>query len=447
VVPESARWDRIFPPEDPADAEHGAAKAGGGARPEPLSPLAGALRDLERENPVLRDLFPRDLSLSPRRSSPPAGGEERGDGREGLSLRDLGHLLRDLSSREAARLFMDLEEDFERRPGPELPWLGSAGGRKGGNGPPGVPVPRGVVDLVAAMLEPYRGRFYDPRCGSAEFLAGAADFVTGRQGNLADLAFYAQESNRESWRLARMNLMVRGIDTAGLLWNPDSPLRRDPHRDLKFDFVAVYPPPADNPYHWIPYALDRLSPTGLGALLLPKGSLSSSREGERELRRTLVESRLVDCVVNLPPRIFGVSLPRSSVWFLSKAKTSRGRRADELLFIDARRVGRALGRRRWEFSADDIGRLARTYHNWRFPKAAPYRDIRHFAVSVYTARIREEGYNLNPALYLGIPETEEDTGRGAHFAALRAEFEELVREEGRLSRQVTESLRKIRFED
>jgi type I restriction enzyme M protein len=300
------------------------------------------------------------------------------------------------------------------------------------------------VELAAHMLEPYQGRFFDPHCGSAEFLAGAADFVTHRQGKLFDLAFYAQERSQEAWRLARMNLIIRGIDTAGVLWNPDGPLRQDPHRDLKFDFVALCPPPADNPYHWISYALDRLSPTGLGALLLPKGSLSSSREGERDIRRTLVESRLVDCVVNLPPRICEVG---SSIWFLSRAKTSRGRRTDELLFIDARRLGRALGRRRWEFSADDSNRIARTYHNWRFPKAAPYRDIRQFAVSVHMAQIREEGYNLNPAVYLGIPETEEDTGRGAHFAALRAEFEELVREEPRLSRQLTESLRKIRFED
>jgi type I restriction enzyme M protein len=303
------------------------------------------------------------------------------------------------------------------------------------------------VELVARMLEPYRGRFYDPHCGSAELLAGAADFVTSRQGNLLDLAFYAQECNREAWRLARMNLIIRGVDTAGVLWNPEGPLRRDPHRDLKFDFLALCPSPEENPYHWISYALDRLSPTGLGALLLPKGALSSSREGERETRRALVESRLVDCVVNLPPRIFGSPLPCSSVWFLSRAKTSRGRRADEMLFIDARRVGRALGRRRWEFSADDSNRVARTYHTWRFPKAAPYRDIRQFAVSVHMAQIREEGYNLNPAVYLGIPETEEDTGRGARFAALRAELEELVREEPRLNRQLAESLRKIRFED
>jgi type I restriction enzyme M protein len=295
------------------------------------------------------------------------------------------------------------------------------------------------------MLEPYQGRFYDPCCGSAAFLAGAADFAAGRQGKPAELSFYAQERSVEAWRFAGMNLMVRGIDTADILLNPDSPLQRDQHRDLRFDFITACPPSGENPGSWVQYALDRLSPAGLGAVVLPRSSLNSFRESDRETRRALAEGRLLDCVVNLPPRICGI--PNPCIWLLSRAKAGRGRRADEILFIDARQLGRGRGRRHWEFSAEDINRIARTYHNWRFPKAAPYRDLRQFAVSVSLAQIRETRYNLNPAFYLGIPETAEDSGHAGRFAALRAEFEELVREDSRLSRQLVENLRKIRLED
>jgi type I restriction enzyme M protein len=438
VVPESARWDRLFPPPG---GETGAVDAAALCRG-----IAEAARALERENPGLRELFPRALTRPPGR--PPGRPPAPEDG--GLSFpADLGRLLGAFSAGETARLFKDLPELLEKSREPVFP-KGRAGstarrGRPRAGGPARVPLSRSLSELVACMLEPYQGRFYDPCCGSAEFLAGAADFVTSRQGKPGDLAFYAQERDTEAWRLARMNLIVRGIDATEIMWNPESPLQRDLYRNLKFDFVAACPAFEENPYHWIPYILDRLSPAGLGALTLPKGALSSFREEERETRRALVEGRLVDCVVNLPPRMSG-SLG-SSVWIFSKAKTSRGRRGDELLFIDARRLGRAAGRRHWEFSTEDMNRVARTYHNWRFPKAAPYRDTRLFAVSVHMAQVREAGYNLNPALYLEIPETEEDAGRGAHFAALRAEFEELAREELRLNRQLLESLRKIKLED
>jgi type I restriction enzyme M protein len=262
-----------------------------------------------------------------------------------------------------------------------------------------------------------------------------------------ELAFYGQERRAEIWRLAKMNLMVRGVDAGEIRLNPGGPLQRDPHGEIKFDFIAACPPADENVYPWIRYTLDRLSPAGLGALILPRSSLNSPRSDERELRRSLVEGRLLDCVVNLPARIFSSHSLSPCIWFFSRAKISRGRRSDEALFIDARNLGRPLNRRQWEFSAGDINRIARTYHNWRFPKAVPYRDIRSFAVSAPIARIREAAYNFNPALYLGINEDEEETGQGVQFAALRAEFEALSREELRLNRQTVESLRKIREED
>jgi type I restriction enzyme M protein len=285
-------------------------------------------------------------------------------------------------------------------------------------------MPQALHSLIAAMLEPYKGRFCDPRCGSGDLLAGVADFITRQQGNLTDISFYAQERDAEAWRLAKMNLIVRGVDTTQILHNTDSPLQRDLHHDLKFDFLAALPPPQDNPYPFVQYALARLSPTGLGVVAMPRNASA----GEREIRRTLVEGHLLDCVVNLPPGLF--PRRRCSLWFLSPGKTARGRRSDEVLFIDARSTEEGI---------------ARTYHNWRFPKGSPYRDTGLFSVSVATARIREAGYNLNPGFYLGLPE-EDDASPEDRLAALRAELEALIREDSRQSRQLLGSLRKIKLD-
>ncbi|MDR1972722.1 MAG: SAM-dependent methyltransferase [Treponema sp.] len=437
LVPESAAWDAIFPgPGDSEDAQ--------GALQTTARAIAQAIRAIEAENPALKDVFPKTLT---RPSSRPAPAESAGQ--DSFFPLELGRLLGGLSAAEAGQVFTELLREFEKLSALRSPRSRgeSAPGRPEGGTLSGVAVPRGIAELLAVMLEPYQGRFCDPCCGSAGLLAGAADFVTMGQGKLLELSFYAQERNMETWRLAKMNLIVRGIDTTEIRQNAGSPLQRDLHGDIKFDFIAACPPVEEGAYPWIPYVLDRLSPTGLGALIFPRSSLNAPKGDEQGIRRNLVEGRLLDCVVNLPPRIFSSHSLSPCIWFFSRPKISRGRRSDETLFIDARKLGRPLNRRQWDFSGDDINRIARTYHNWRFPKAAPYRDIRSFAASAHLARIRETGYNLNPALYLGIPEEEEETGQGAHFAALRAEFEALTREEPRLSRQLVEALRKIRSED
>ncbi|MDR2747119.1 MAG: SAM-dependent methyltransferase [Treponema sp.] len=430
-VPDSAAWEKIFPAgEDPAASAYAPA-----ADRDLIPVIARAVRAVERENPALRDLFPKVLTRTAgRRSSSESPGQ-------GASfLLELGRLLSGLSALDTGRVFTELMAEFETRAAPLLIRGGRSFPRK-------APVPRGIAGLLALMLEPYQGRFYDPCCGSANIPAGAADFAGGRQGKLPELFFYAQEREAEAWRFARMNLMVRGVDTSEILLNADGPLQRDPHRDIKFDFIAACPPPGESPYLWIRYTLDRLSAGGLGALILPRSSLASPRADEREIRRSLVEGRVLDCVVNLPARTLGGYSPSPCIWIFSRAKISRGRRGDEVLFIDARNLGRPLNRRQWEFSAEDINRIARTYHNWRFPKAVPYRDLRSFALSAHIAQIRTASYNLNPAFYLGIAEEEEETDQGGQFEALRAEFEALVREESRLSRQTTEALRKIRGGD
>jgi type I restriction enzyme M protein len=420
-VPESARWDRIFPPNGTA--------ALADAADVPALVVDAAIRAIEKENPTLFPAVLRDAQ------APKAVSRQTGS----PSIpRSLVRLLGGLSSGEAAKTFGSVFKECAKLA--EFDHRESKAGFRAGS-----PVPAIVAELLAGMLEPYKGRFCDPCCGSGEILAGAADFIHKRQGKLADLSFYAQERDAQSVRIAAMNLAVRGVDTSQIRQNSESPLQRDLHRDLKFDFLAACPSFKESGYPWIQYILARLSPTGLGALVLPKSSLSSLEE--EGIRRTLVESRLVDCVVSLPARLFPGATINPCVWFLSRAKTSRGRRADEVLFIDAQGLGKAISRREWELSGEDIGRVARTYHNWRFPKASPYRDTPGFSVSAPTARIREAGCNLNPAVYLGLPETGDDAGSDSRLSRLRAEFEALVKEEPRVSRGVVESLRKIRLDD
>jgi type I restriction enzyme M protein len=432
-VPDSAAWEKIFPAgEDSADAAHTAA-----TDRHIVPAIAAAIRAIEQENPGLTDLFPRILSRAPGRRP-----SAESPGPDGPFLLELGRALAGLSAPEAGLVLTELLAEFESRAA--LRPLLIRGTR---NPPRSAPVPRSIANLLALILEPYQGRFYDPCCGSANIPAAAADFAGGRREKLPELFFYAQERDAEAWRIARMNLIVRGLDSSEILLNADGPLQRDPHRDIKFDFIAACPPPGESPSSWIRYTLDRLSAGGTGALILPRSSLASPGADDREIRRSLVEGRILDCVVNLPPRIFSGHSPSPCIWFFSRAKISRGRRSDEVLFIDTRNLGRPLNRRQWEFSTEDINRIARTYHNWRFPKAVPYRDIRSFALSAHIAQIRAGGYSLNPALYLGIPEEEEETDQGGRFEILRAEFESLVREEGRLSRQIVDALRKIRGED
>jgi type I restriction enzyme M protein len=426
-VPDSAAWEKVFPPgEESAAAAYSPGQ-------DLITAIARAVRALERENPALKDLFPKILTR-------PGRSPAESPGQDASFLLELGRLLGGLSAAEAGRVFTELLAELETRAALK-PFLVR------GDPPRRAPVPRSIANLLILMLEPYQGRFYDPCCGSAKLPAGAADFAGGRQEKLPELFFYAQEREAGAWRFARMNLMVRGLDTSEILLNADGPLQRDPHRDIKFDFIAACPPPEESAYSWIRYTLDRLSSGGLGALILPRSSLASPRIDERETRRSMVEGRLLDCVVNLPPRIFSGHSPSPCIWFFSRAKLSRGRRGDEVLFIDARNLGRSMGRRQWEFSSEEINRIARTYHNWRFPKAVPYRDIRSFAASAHIAQIRTAAYSLNPAFYLGIPEEEEEPDQGGQFEALRAEFEALVREESRLSRQAIEALRKIRGGD
>ena len=294
--------------------------------------------------------------------------------------------------------------------------------------------PRSVVRLLVEMLEPYKGRVYDPCCGSGGMFVQSEKFVEEHGGRIGDIAIYGQESNYTTWRLARMNLAVRGID-ADIRWNNEGSFHKDDLPDLKADFILANPPfnvsdwggdrlredarwtfgipPAGNAnYAWLQHIHHHLAPNGTAGVVLANGSMSSAQSGEGDIRRALVEADAVDCMIALPGQLFYSTQIPACLWFLTRNKNPGGDwrdRSGEVLFIDARKLGQMVDRTRKEFSDEDIARIADTYRAWRgAPDAAPYEDEPGFRKSVTLEEIKGHGYVLTPGRYVGAAPQEDD---------------------------------------
>jgi len=341
-----------------------------------------------------------------------------------------------------------------------------AEGKKGGQ----FYTPRSVVELLVEMLEPYNGRVFDPCCGSGGMFVHSEKFVANHQGKVNDISIYGQESNLTTWRLCKMNLAIRGIDSSQVKWNNEGSFLNDLHKDLKADYVIAnppfndsdwsgdllrkdgrwrygVPPPGNANYAWIQHFVYHLAPTGIAGFVLAKGSLTTKTSGEGDIRKEVVEARLVDCIVNLPPKLFLNTQIPASLWFLSrnKANGKYRNRTDEILFIDARNMGHLINRRTREFSKEDIEKIAQTYHNWRNPEG-DYQDIKGFCNSASIERVRELDYVLTPGRYVGLPDEDDDFDFKERFTALKAEFEEQLKEEARLNALIAENLEKVKLE-
>jgi type I restriction enzyme M protein len=339
-----------------------------------------------------------------------------------------------------------------------------AEGKKGGQ----FYTPRSVVELLVEMLEPYKGRVFDPCCGSGGMFVQSEKFVADHQGRVNDISIYGQESNQTTWRLAKMNLAIRGIDSSQVKWNNEGSFLNDSHKDLKADYVIANPPfndsdwsgdllrkdgrwqygtpPTGNAnYAWIQHFLYHLSPSGLAGFVLAKGALTSKTSGEGDIRKELIEVRLVDCIVNLPAKLFLNTQIPASLWFLSRNKANGKfrNRTDEILFIDSRNMGHLINRRTREFSAEDISTIAGTYHNWRNPDG-DYEDIKGFCNSASIERVKGLDYVLTPGRYVGLPDDEDDFDFSERFTMLKAEFEEQLKEEAILNALVAENLGKVK---
>lgn len=328
--------------------------------------------------------------------------------------------------------------------------------------------PRAVVQTMVEMLEPYKGRIYDPCCGSGGMFVQSEKFVEAHGGRIGDIAIYGQESNYTTWRLCKMNLAVRGID-ADIKWNTEGTFHKNELADLRADFILANPPfnisdwggdrlrddarwkfgtpPAGNAnFGWLQHILHQLSPTGTAGVVLANGSMSSTQSGEGDIRRAMIEGEVIDCMIALPGQLFYSTQIPACLWFLAKDKSNgvardknlRDRRG-EILFIDARKLGFMVDRTRKEFSAADISQIADTYHAWRLGEG--YADIAGFCKSASIDEIRSHGHVLTPGRYVGAEAVEEDeTPFADRFAALQDKLEEQFAQADQLTVTIRERL-------
>jgi type I restriction enzyme M protein len=420
--PDEYRADNIFwvPPE--ARWAH----LGKNARQPNIAELVDqAMEAIERDNPSLKGVLPKEYARLP------------------LDPSRLGQLI-DLFSNiriggddnHAHDILGRVYEYF-------LGQFASAEGKKGGE----FYTPRSVVKLLVEMLQPYRGRVYDPCCGSAGMFIQSEEFIRAHGGRIGDISIYGQELNHTTWRLAKMNLAIRGID--GAIEQGDS-FRNDRFPDLKADYILANPPfnmknwggehlrddkrwkfgvpPANNAnFAWVQHIIHHLAPNGKAGFVLANGSLSSTQSGEGDIRRKIIEADLVECIVALPDKLFYSTPIPACLWFLTRNKRNGGRtdRRGQVLFIDARKMGRMVNRTQRELTDEDIAYIANTYHAWRGDigataigattggattpaqsAPAPYVDIPGFCRSVTIEEIRQHGYILTPGRYVGAEETE-----------------------------------------
>lgn len=433
-VPKEARWSYL----------HSRAKL-----PSIGKDIDEAMEAIEKENPSLKGILPKVYARP---------------NLDRMSLGGLIDLIGDIAlGTEAAKSKDILGKVYEY-------FLGEfalAEGKKGGQ----FYTPKSIVKLLVEMIEPYKGRVFDPCCGSGGMFVMSEKFVAEHSGKVNDISIYGQESNQTTWKLCRMNLAIRGIDGSQVKWNNEGSFLHDLHPDLKADFVLANPPFNDSDWSgeilqsdarwkygtpptgnanfaWVQHFLYHLAPKGVAGFVLAKGSLTSKTSGEDVIRKELIEKGLVDCIVNLPAKLFLNTQIPACLWFLSNKRQGFNgdrNRAGEILFIDARDLGHLINRRTKEFSEDDIAKISSTYHEWR-KQGGDYKDIPAFCASTSIEKVKDLDFVLSPGRYVGLPEEEDDFDFAERFTSLKAEFEEHLKEEEKLNKQIFENLSKIDYE-
>lgn len=441
-VPKEARWNHLL---DQAK------------KPTIGKSIDDAMDAIEKENPSLKGVLPKVYA---RQNLDPVSLGELLDLIANIALGD--------TKKQSADVLGHVFEYF-------LGEFALAEGKKGGQ----FYTPRSVVELLVEMLEPYKGRVFDPCCGSGGMFVQSEKFVLEHQGKINDISIYGQESNQTTWRLAKMNLAIRGIDSSQVKWNNEGSFLNDAHKDTKVDYIIAnspfnvsdwngdllrkdgrwqygVPPEGNANYAWIQHFLYHLAPSGQAGFVLAKGSMTSKSSGEWEIRKNLIEADLIDCIVNLPAKLFLNTQIPASLWFMSRNRTNGKfrNRSKQILFIDARNLGHLINRRTKEFSEEDIQKISETYHNWRnnhdvIPSEAKesptYQDIPGFCASVSLERVKELDYVLTPGRYVGLAEEEDDFDFAERFTRLKAEFEEQLKQEEQLNAKIEENLKKIKI--
>ena len=368
-----------------------------------------AMAAIERDNPSLKTVLPKDF------------------GRIGLDKVRLGQIINLVSDIALGHTADRAKDTLGRVYEYFLSRFASAEGKSGGQ----FYTPSRVVRVLVEMLAPYKGRVYDPCCGSGGMFVSSEKFIEAHSGKLGDISIYGQESNYTTWRLAKMNLAIRGIDAQ--IGHGDT-FHHDAHPDLKADYVLANPPfndsdwrgellkndkrwvygtpPSGNAnYAWVQHFIHHLAPTGLAGFVLANGSMSSNQSGEGEIRKAIIEADLVDCMVALPGQLFYSTQIPVCLWFFARNKKNgrfRDRRG-ETLFIDARKMGTLVDRTHRELTDNDLAKIAGTYHAWRGDKGAgKYADVAGLCKAVKLDDIRKHGHVLTPGRYVGAEAIEDD---------------------------------------
>ena len=420
-----------------------------------------AMTGIERDNPSLKGVLPKDYA------------------RPALDKQRLGQLIDLISNITVGDAEARSKDVLGRVYEYFLSQFASAEGKKGGE----FYTPRSVVKLLVEMLEPYKGRVYDPCCGSSGMFVQSIEFIQAHangNGNPStssgqarkakgDISIYGQESNYTTWRLAKMNLAIRGID--GQIAHGDT-FHNDRHPDLKADFILANPPfnvsdwrgdllredkrwqygvpPAGNAnFAWVQHIVHHLAPTGVAGFVLANGSMSSNQSGEGEIRKNLIEADLVDCMVALPGQLFYSTQIPACLWFLARDRKNgkfRDRRG-YVLFIDTRKLGRMVDRTHRELTDEEIARIVNTYHAWRGEKnAGKYADEPGFCKSATLDDIRKHGHVLTPGRYVGAEAVEDD---GEPFEEkmkrLTATLAEQLKEATTLEKAIRRNLAELGF--
>lgn len=384
-VPQGARW------KDIAAAAH---------TPEIGVAIDNAMRSIEKNNKRLKDILPKNFA------------------RPELDKRRLGDVV-DLFTNIKMHEHGDEKDILGRTYEYCLSKFAEQEGKLAGE----FYTPSCVVRTLVEVLQPFHGRVYDPCCGSGGMFVQSAKFVESHSGNINDISVYGQDSNPTTWKMAQMNLAIRGIDADLGQYNADT-FFNDCHPTLRADYIMANPPfnlsdwgadklqddvrwkygipPAGNAnFAWMQHMIYHLAPNGRIGMVLANGSLSSQSGGEGEIRKNIVNADLVDCIVAMPPQLFYTTQIPVSLWFLSKNKTQKGK----TLFIDARKMGTMVTRKLREFTDDDIKKIADTYKAFA---DGTLKDVKGFFAVVGTDGIAKQDYILTPGRYVGIEEQEAD---------------------------------------
>ena len=368
-----------------------------------------AMAGIERDNPPLKGVLPKDYA------------------RPVLDKQRLGQIIDLITNIRVGDREARAKDVLGRVYEYFLAQFASAEGKKGGE----FYTPRCVVRLLVEMIEPYKGRVYDPCCGSSGMFVQSEEFIAAHGGRIGNISIYGQESNYTTWRLAKMNLAIRGID--GQIAHGDT-FHNDRFPDLKADYILANPPfnvsdwggervredkrwkhgvpPVGNAnFAWVQHMIYHLAPTGLAGFVLANGSMSSNQSSEGEIRKAIIEADFVDCMLALPGQLFYSTQIPACLWFLARDKKNarfRDRRG-EVLFIDARKLGAMVDRTHRELTGEEIARIARTYHAWRGEKdAGVYEDVQGFCKRATIEEIRKHGYVLTPGRFVGAEAKEDD---------------------------------------